>query len=241
MLLDNKRVITFATNKSYQNYATVLVKSLRKVFNGLIVCRCVNCDSNFINFLSDNKVIVIEDNVNLNKRKKFKNLIDKPILNKGSFYKGCMCTDEIAYTCHSRFYNAKYIIDNYNPTSLILLDCDFIVNKNFDELFNLVEDILIMDSVRFQHEDCIVIKNTINSRLFIDNIISVLEEDIYFWDQDTLALKIAYEKTPNLKIGELELRYKDFNLNDDSPIWSGDGHAKYNEKFIKKYNEILLS
>lgn len=238
---DSKKVVTFATNASYQNYAMVLVKSLRRVFNGLIVCRCVNCDSDFISFLKNNDVIIIEDNVNLGRVKKFKNLIDTPILNNGSYYKGGMCTDETAYTCHSRFYNAKYIIDNYNPASLILLDCDFIVNENFDELFNLTDDILIMDSTRFLHEDCIVIKNSLNSKIFIDNTIRVLQEDIYFWDQDTLALKIACEKTPHLKIGKLKLRYKDFCLNDDSPIWSGDGPAKYNEKFIKKYKEILLS
>jgi hypothetical protein len=69
----------------------------------------------------------------------------------------------------------------------------------------------------------------------------VLQENIYFWDQDTLALKVACEKTPHLKIGELELRYKDYTLNNDSSIWSGDGSAKYDEKFINKYKEILLS
>ena len=241
MYLNAEKIVTFSTNGAYQKYATVLVKSLRYTFKGIIVCRCVNCDDSFINLLKEYDVAVIEDNITLSKNKKLKNPTDTPILKNNSFNKNCLCNDEITYTCHSRFYNAKYIFENYNFFSLVLMDCDFIVRKNFDELFEISEDVLIMDKVNCVHEDCIVIKNTMQSREFINKVIEDIERDIFFWDQDTIALKSAFNKTFNLKVGSLDLKYKDYTLSDSSSIWSGDGHAKYEKKFITKFNEILLS
>jgi hypothetical protein len=43
----------------------------------------------------------------------------------------------------------------------------------------------------------------------------------------------------NLNVGELDLKYKDYKLSDDSSIWSGDGQAKYEKKFLDKFYEIL--
>lgn len=232
--------VTFSTNKNYQHYATALVKSLRQVFTELVVCRCINCDKEFINMLKRYDVVVIEDNVSLSKVKRLKNPIDTPILKNNNFNKNCLCDNEVTYTCHSRFYNAKYILENYNPNSLILMDCDSIVLNSFDELFNTGEDILIMDSVDCVHEDCIVIANTARSRMFIYNVIEELEKDLYFWDQDTIALKRGLSKVPNIKIGDLDLKYKDYTLLNSSSIWSGDGHAKYSPRFIKQVNKILL-
>jgi lipopolysaccharide biosynthesis glycosyltransferase len=239
MLLDYKKAITFATNKSYQEYAVVLIKSLRRVFDGLIVCRCVNCDPEFIAFLEKYEVFVIEDNPPLEKIKKLKNPFDTPILKSGRFNKNCLCDDEVTYTCHSRFYNAKFIFDNFNPSSIVLIDCDFIVLKNFDEIFKLDYDVIIKDSIECVHEDCIVLKNTPTSKIFIDNIIKELEKNLFFWDQDTIALKAGFNSTNNLNVGELDLKYKDYKLSDDSSIWSGDGQAKYEKKFLDKFYEIL--
>lgn len=241
MYLKGEKIVTFSTNRSYQNYATVLVKSLRSVFKGTIICRCVNCDDGFLNLLSEYDVIVIEDNITLNKNKKLKNPTDTPILKNNLFNKNCLCDDEITYTCHSRFYNAKYIFENYNFTSLVLMDCDFIIQKSFDELFQLKEDILIMDKINCVHEDCIVLKNTTQSREFINRVIEGLEKNIFFWDQDTIALKNAFNKGFTLEVGGLDLKYKDYTLSDSSSIWSGDGHAKYKKKFVERFNEILLS
>lgn len=231
--------ISFSTNKAYQKFATVLIKSLLSNFNGEIVCRCVNCDDSFIAFLKDVGVRVIEDNLNLDISKRLKNPFETPIIKNNSYNKNCLCSDEVTYTCHSRFYNARYIFDNYDLNALMLIDCDFIIRSNFDEVFKLTEDILIMDSVNCIHEDCIVLKSTAQSRLFLDAVIKELEKNLFFWDQDTLALRTAVKKITALKIGELDLKYKDYTLSDSSVIWSGDGQAKYQQKFLNKFNEIL--
>lgn len=241
MSLDYTKAVTFSTNSSYQKYCIVLVKSLRKVFNGLIFCRCVNCDPEFITFLEKYDVYVIEENLPLQKNKKLKNPFDTPILKSERFNKNCLCDDEVTYTCHSRFYNAKFIFDNYNPNGLILMDCDFIALKNFDEVFKIDYDVVIKDNIECVHEDCIVLKNTTASKIFVDNIIKELEKNLFFWDQDTIALKVGFNDTNNLSVGKLDLKYKDYTLSDDSVIWSGDGQAKYEKKFKEKFNEILQS
>lgn len=231
--------ISFSTNRSYQKYATALVKSLQANFNGEIVCRCVNCDDSFVAFLKNTGVIVIIDNVKLDLSKKLKNPFETPVIKNNSFNKNCLCNDEVTYTCHSRFYNAKFIFENYNADALMLIDCDFIIRNNFDEVFKLTEDILIMDSINYVHEDCIVIKNTTESKQFINNVIKELEKNLFFWDQDTIALKTTAKKSTYLKIGELDLKYKDYTLSDNSPIWSGDGLSKYHQKFLNMFNKIL--
>jgi hypothetical protein len=113
------------------------------------------------------------------------------------------------------------------------------VLKNFDEIFKLDYDVIIKDSIECVHEDCIVLKNTSTSKIFIDNIIKELEKNLFFWDQDTIALKAGFNSTNNLNVGELDLKYKDYKLSDDSSIWSGDGQAKYEKKFLDKFYEIL--
>ena len=235
------KVVTFSTNKSYQKYAIALVKSLRVVYSEKIVCRCVNCDESFISFLHDHDVEIIEDNIFLDKKKRLKNSIDTPFLKNGTYNKNCLCDDEVTYTCHSRFYNAKFIFENYKNCVVALLDCDFLIISNIDELFDLKgSDIKIMDSINCVHEDCIVISNTINGRTFINNIITTLNDNLFFWDQDTIALKEAFASDPSLRINPLDLKFKDYTLSNSSVIWSGDGHAKYNQKFIDKYNQIML-
>ena len=235
------RVVSFSTNKSYQKYATALVKSLRSVYQEKIVCRCVNCEESFIIFLKDYNVDVIIDNIKLNKKKRLKNCKDTPILKSGNYNKNCLCDDEITYTCHSRFYNAKFIFEKYKDCVVALMDCDFLVIKNIDEMFNLSgNDIMIMDPINCVHEDCILISDTKNGRKFVDDILTILDRDLFFWDQDTIALKEAFNSEPCLKIETLDLKFKDYTLSDNSTIWSGDGHAKYNKKFIDKFNQIML-
>jgi hypothetical protein len=238
--MDDDRFVTFSTNKSYQKYAYCLVKSLRSVYNGRILCRCVNCDDSFINFLKDNNVDVIIDNVNLSKKKKLKNCFETPVLREGLFNKNCLCDNEITYTCHSRFYNAKYILENHKNSVVALIDCDFLIIDNIDRLFDLkANDIRIMDAINCIHEDCIVVANTLLGGRFIDIVIEKLEENLFFWDQDTIALKNSLTSLTNLKIDALDLSFKDYTLSDNSVIWSGDGHAKYHKKFIDRFNKIM--
>jgi hypothetical protein len=225
-------IITFSTNLGYERYATILIKSLRKFYNDIIICRCVNCSSNFIEFLKLYNVEVIVDDREFSKEKKVKNLIDTPVLLDGAFNKNSICTDETTYTCHSRFYNIIYALDKYTTCTIFAIDCDFIAIKDFNRVFDIGEaDIAILDPIECVHEDGIVIRNTKASYNFISKVISKLEENIYFWDQDTLALRHAFEVTSYIKVKELDIKYKDYNLSNNSYMWSGDGQSKYTCKY----------
>jgi hypothetical protein len=229
-------IVTFSTNKSYQEYAIVLVKSLRLVYQGRIVCRCVNCEEAFIELLKNYDIEIIIDNVELNTKKRLKNRNESVML---KYYKHGFCNDEITYTCHSRFKNAEYIFKKYTNCIVALVDCDFLIMQNIDNLFNIVDnDIMIMDSVNCIHEDCIVVVDSEGGKKFINEVNRILNKNLFFWDQDTVALKEVFSSPRCLKVGKLELKFKDYTLSDSSVIWSGDGYAKFDKKFIDKYNEI---
>lgn len=226
------KIITFSTNFGYQKYAIALIKSIRRFYDDIIICRCINCSSDFIDFLEKEKVEIIKEDRAFNKIKRVKNLIDTPVLLGSAFNKNSICTDETTYTCHSRFYNILYALNKYSSATVLAIDCDFIAISDFNEVFNLKEaDIAILDRVECVHEDAIVVRNTKTSYNFILEIITKLEENLYFWDQDTIALKYAFLKMPNINVMPLDLKYKDYTLSDSSCMWSGDGQSKYTSKY----------
>ncbi len=225
-------IITFSTNDRYQRYALALTKSIRNFYGDIILCRCVNCEDSFVEELKSYDVTVIVDNKKLTKNKRPKHPNDIPlILPNGMYNKNFLCTDEIAYTCHSRFYNIQYAFEHYNGCTVLAIDCDFIMRKNFISIFDIGDvDICMMDKEECLHEDAIVMQKSDQSIKFLSDVIKQLDNDIYFWDQDTVALKYAFENN-DVKFKELELKYKDYTLSDDSCIWSGDAQSKYSIKF----------
>jgi len=232
------RVVTFSTNRTYQPYVHVLLHSLKRHYDGIIVCRCVNCDEEFIEDLKAQGVDVIIDNQPLNKTKRIKNVNESSVLIDGKYNRNCICTDETAYTCHSRFYNIDYIFKHYDDSTVFAIDCDFVILKSFDDVFDLNDaDISILDHTRCHDEDAIVIRDTPQANKFLKHVINKLQKDLYFWDQDTLALRHAFKST-QLKIKSLQLKYKDYNCNDESVIWSGDGSVKYTDKFKQAYDQF---
>lgn len=236
-----KEVVTFSTNKRYQKYAYTLIKSLQGVqFRGDILCRCVNCDMEFIDFLLSNNIKVIIDNKSLSKKKYLKNPTEIFLFEENKLNKDCICDEEITYTCHSRFYNATHAFQYDTVEKIMLVDCDFLAIKNFDHIFNIQSDIQIMDHKNCMHEDCMILSNNNRVRKFLSEVISYIEGDIRFWDRDTEALQKGFARNADLIVSELPLKYKDYSLQDDSYMWSGDGSSKYQEKFIKFIKKILL-
>ena len=225
-------IITFSTNVRYQSYALSLTKSIRNFYDGIILCRCVNCEESFIEQLKSYDVTVLIDNQLLSKKKRPKHPNDIPlILPDGTYNKNFLCTDEIAYTCHSRFLNIQHAFEHYDQCTVLAIDCDFIMRKDFSSIFDIGNnDICMMDKEECKHEDAIIMQKSEKSIKFLSDLIDQLNNDKYFWDQDTIALLYAFENN-DVKFKELELHYKDYTLSDDSCIWSGDGVSKYSIKF----------
>jgi hypothetical protein len=233
--------VTFSFNQDYIKYSRVLVSSIKANSpSSNIVARAVNVDPTLLEESWCEGVTFIIDKVDYNpKKNKIKSLAD----NNTSFWQGkipkrsLLYSDEISYTCHSRFLNILFLLEA-GVNNIFCIDADFIIRKNLHELINLPEDIHIMynkenNNPIFVDEDAIFVKNTIQSKKYIEDIYMFLSQNLYYWDADTKALSDAYEKNKkDIKMYHLNVKYKDYNLNDDSIAWSGDGGSKFNSKFI---------
>jgi len=210
--------------------------------------RLVNVDDDQLFDIWSTGIQVVSDRVFLNNSKnKIKSLSD----NQTSFWKGdipkrsLLYSDEISYTCHSRFKNILELLDN-GIDNIFCVDVDFIVRGNISELSNLENDIHIKhtettNGIEFKDEDAIFVKNTKRSKEFFSEVYSKVNSNVEYWDADTIALNETYEMMKsNVKIHQLDLKYKDYELCDDSPVWSGDGGAKFTDKFIVENRQYSL-
>jgi hypothetical protein len=234
--------VTFSFNQNYIEYSKALVNSIKANSpRTIIVARAVNVDANLLEESWCSGITLIKDNVNYNSTKnKIKNLTD----NQTSFWQGkipkrsLLYSEEISYTCHSRFINILLLLEN-NVDNIFCIDADFIVRSDLSELENLKEDIHIMHKIEnnkamFTDEDAIFVKNTPCSRKFIKDTYNLLIKNLYYWDADTEALNKSYEKNKSyLKLHQLNIKYKDYNLSDSSIAWSGDGGSKFKPEFLK--------
>jgi hypothetical protein len=235
--------VTFSFNQNYLNYAKVLVNSIKiNSPDTNIVVRAVNVSEDALKeSWCQNIHTIIDKTALLTKKTKIKCLKD----NQTSFWNGnipkrnLLYSEEIAYTCHSRFLNILYLLEN-GIDNIFCIDVDFIIRKNLSALINLKEDIHIMHKVEgnntlFTDEDAILLKNTPQTRAFIEEVNKRVMQGADFWDIDTIALNEVYELYKNaINLHQLSISYKDYNLNADSIVWSGDGGAKFNTKFIEE-------
>jgi hypothetical protein len=160
----------------------------------------------------------------LNNVYKIKNILDikKVLYSPRSFY-----------TCHSRFLSIYELLKkNYNVLSL---DVDTIALKNFDDVFNLKNDILTVKSESnndiFSNEGFLLFKNTEINKTYIYKIVNYIftEKNFIDWNADHYALHKF--KPNNVNVYLLDEKYKDRKHLNNSIMWTGDANNKYNEKF----------
>jgi hypothetical protein len=235
--------VTFSFNQNYLNYAKTLVNSIKTNSpEARIVARAVNVNKNLLKENWCKGVQFIIDNSTLDtKKRKIKSLKD----NQTCFWSGdipkrsLLYSEEISYTCHSRFLNILYLLEE-KVNNIFCIDVDFIVRKNLLDLVKLEEDIHIMHKVEnnntiFTDEDAIFLKNTPQTKKFITAVNKRVLEKVDFWDIDTIALNEVYKQYKNsINLHQLNISYKDYNLNTDSIVWSGDGGAKFNAAFTEE-------
>lgn len=265
-----KNVITFCTNETYIHYSDALVHSILKSgTNCDIVIRAVNCATDKINHFNTERVAVIEDNMPLNTVKKYiKNRDDDILSDYGvSIYtnhnidriSGILYSEEMAYTCHSRF---KTILELHNSYDKVLaLDADTVVIKNIDCLFDSIDNYDIgtiltkaytgdtiyyergrrvvadIDTFAFFDEGIFISNNTEKSISYLTQIVSDIEHEFIDWDCDS---RILYKRrSGDMKILSLDAKFKDKTFSNDSYMWSGDCVGKYNTIFNDKCDENI--
>jgi hypothetical protein len=118
--------------------------------------------------------------------------------------------------------------ENYLPFAKIL------VNSTYSEQFDNDR----LNGADFLYHGGLIGINNNNSTLnVIKNIKETVKKEIFDWDIDERVLPYIIKN--NVKILEVDKKYKDEDLNDNSILWSGSGKTKFNnDRYIdecKKY------
>tara|TARA_R110002074_G_scaffold133634_1_gene277336 strand:+ start:12188 stop:12958 length:771 start_codon:yes stop_codon:yes gene_type:complete len=249
----SKNVICFSTDANYIKYAELLTKTIYKNnINSDVYCRCVDFTSDekkHINKkidctlffddpgLSNKKSILKEQEHNISYTKIYKAGIynTESILN----LKKMLYSPRSVYTCHSRF---KSILELFKKgyERVLSLDCDTIVMRNFDHIFNIEGFDLhtIKPSENYNREDffknegMLLFVNTKDTITFLNNVCNGIFTDLNYlnWNIDSKILTEEYNRK-KISINFLDYSYKDRNMQDNSYMWSGDSINKYKSKF----------
>lgn len=226
----NTCVITAAT-EDYLKRAEILYVSCKKYFLGIIFnITLINCSkNNFFEKLPKNNLKINYLNI------KF---IDNE--SKKNFASNIRC---------------KLLYDNIKLYEKIYwFDADTIILKNINNLNNILneKDILVYKNkiISYKKNKIILFKSGILGFKNNNFIIKFLEEwynctfknglnDCY-WFQDQILLTELIIKYYNfIKICNLDKKYIDWDLNDESYIWVGKGDVKFNDKYLNKENSFM--
>jgi hypothetical protein len=237
-----KNAITCSTDYNYVKYLYPFLDSLINVnIKADIFVRVVDFTTEqLLEIKSKYKNInIIEDHPMMSEKKTLLKTSDKMILNNVYKIKNILDIKKVLYsprsfyTCHSRFLSIYELLKkNYNVLSL---DVDTIALKNFDDVFNLKNDILTVKSESnndiFSNEGFLLFKNTEINKTYIHKIVNYIftEKNFIDWNADHYALHKF--KPNNVNVYLLDEKYKDRKHLNNSIMWTGDANNKYNEKF----------
>ena len=138
----------------------------------------------------------------------------------------------MSYTSHSRFFNISSSLAQHDDY-ILSIDVDIIIRNSLHRLYDIItgSDIAIkrVDNM-FTEEGVFFTACNKTTKQFFNRVCTTLQDDITFWDQDTIALQRAYDTIP-ISIADLPSEYNDKEHKHDSYIWTGSGELKYTDTF----------
>ena len=246
-------IITFSFNDKYKKFCDLLCDSISRNVkcDHSVVARCVNvddCDVELLGkkyptfeFIIDNRELstelrYIKHQIPVNNNKHGSIITDRDFRKK-VFHKGAYKHDvdvakyseEIVYTCHSRFTNILYIMQSARIDDVILcIDADSVVNRDLIDIYQDIGDGDIMiykdTNDEFTEEGCFAVKVNKRVERFITNINNTIKQNSTNWDIDGVAIK---ENIEQLHSTQLDIhKYKNKFFDQRAIIWSGDSHVK---------------
>lgn len=250
--MNNDVVITIASDINYTDYAYNLIDSINQHLTDVdIIYRCVDFHKNEreavttkygadVKFIFDspgfsNKKTILKD-IGRSIHDRF----DATAFGDVTMFRRVLYSERSVYTCHSRFKNILKCIDSGYKT-IIALDCDTIVNRDFSDIYSYVNDhdLCVVGtkgangSVElFKNEGLLMITNKGPANTYFKCVHDYIFNDNNYkqWNIDSIAMQSAYQANP-INIGLLDDSYKDREFNIKSYMWSGDGVNKYTNKF----------
>lgn len=250
MKITSDSCVAFSVDDNYINYALALLRGIQKHnIKADIICRAIDMRDTSQLIEACPSINIINDSPGLSTSKTLFKKLDDPTeiywtyngrTNTSEGLKNIqntMYSERAVYSCHSRFKTICELLSEYS--TMLCLDADTIVRKNFDNLFDKKECDLYIVPVRvgedisiFNNEGLLLINNNQNTREFFLKV----HDGIFLsnmsteWDADTHVLLETYEQQ-SISVGHLDDTYKDKKHHPGSVMWSGDGPRKSEPKF----------
>lgn len=250
MKITSDNCVAFSVDDNYINYALALLRGIKQHnIKADIVCRAIDMHDTSQLVEACPSINIINDSPGLSTSKTIFKKLDDPTeiywtyngrVNTTEGLKNIqntMYSERAVYSCHSRFKTICELSSEYN--TILCLDADTIVKRNFDNLFDMKERDLYIVPVRvgedvsiFNNEGLLLINNNQHTHEFF----TAVHDGIFLsnmsteWDADTHMLIETYKHQP-ISIGHLDDTYKDKKHKPESVMWSGDGPRKSEPKF----------
>ena len=258
--LVDKNVITFTVDENYLPFAKILVNSIKKNSPSISICgRFVNCPFDKLEWFEKN-ITVIRDNKNLSKKRNLKTkeglyaTDDFVYENKTDIKPVKLFYSELIAYCSNIKFDTILKLLKASVKNTLYVDADSIIRNDLTNLFTDLDnyDFCFYKDIPYSeqfdngrlngadflyHGGLIGINNNQSTLNIIEKINEKVQNEIFDWDIDERVLPYIIKN--NVKILEVEKKYKDEDLNNDSILWSGAGITKFNnDKYInecKKY------
>ena len=169
-----------------------------------------------------------------------------------------LVSEKLLYCVHAKYLNVLEMLkEDYEY--IIISDADMIVRKSLKDLINEIDkfDILFkhgstssfyankfkLPSKIIYEEGFFIVKNNLLVKDFFTKLVNIIEkskkEGTYHLDIDTFEVVNLVHNSNNIKVGELKYIFKDFNLKEESIVWSGQSGNKNSEKFKNEQSKYI--
>ena len=237
-ILNNKNIITFSSDSNYMKYTINLLNSIKKNCKNIdVFYRGVNITQEEYLQILDYDILYVIDKLKLQTKKNLvKNKTNRLFVENKPIVSQLLYSEAIAYTCHSRFKNITYLLQEGYSTILVL-DADTYINKNIYTLFKDYKHFDICsiphDGDFFQNEGLLLINNSKKVLDFFTEVELYLFKEGHYkeWDSDGYILSKLQEKY-DLNLGPLDYSFKS-KPDKNAHIWSGDGIIKHEASIIR--------
>ena len=266
--MDKELTIMCSTDRKYLDQFLVLANSIKtNTKNYNLIVRLIHADTRLhapehVNEFAlaagklsqwshEHGVEIIPDNTPLNEKNTIvMRGLDRLHPRMGSL-RSRLVSEKQCYAAHSKFINAKYLLDR-GDEYILIMDVDAIVRKDLSELIPLLDEFEFTARIERRNDGLFIptnrtilcegvmgMRNTSTMRWFFNSLVGTLNEarksKCYDIDTDTIILsELFYKCSRTIKFGELPYEYKDPSFQSDSYVWSGQGFGRHDSKYIKE-------
>ena len=244
-------IYTAADSKYFDDHGKALINSVLKNTNYGIHIHLYNPLKEQLEWCNQDRVSVSYETIDLSifsiiadewlHKEEFENQRQKQMFDKGKIIGKPFLEDLITKTyyacCRFTRLNQLYTSDTIKCLSI---DVDGLVRKNFSMILDSNNDFYLYKKKSNEHLAGAILFNKNSLRFLHDysrNIKKKIENNDIYWFMDQVVLdKIAPKYNP----GTLPISYIDWEMADDSSIWSAKGKRKFIQLFTDEQKKYIV-